>query len=183
MEYILEESTKALMDALARGGDFPPQLLDSVSLLEQVSQLESELSKTKDDISSTHQELTKYKEAYKKVKIDKDNLSHDKAELENRIFDLSGRAQKTANLVADLNKAKGKIAELEAQVSTQKVNFESLYQTIKVLCAGRSSIFSSPVEKFIECRVFPATRDNTGVYFLIRRKNSTTFSVERIQSN
>lgn len=182
MEYTLEESTKALVDAMARGGNFPTQLLDSVSLLEQVSQMEAELSRVREDISVIHEELTKYKEAYKKVKVDKDNLSHDKAELENRVYDLDSKAQKTAKLVADLNKAKSKITELEAQVSTQKVSFESLYQVIKTICSSRTTLFSSPVEKRIECRVTPVTQDGTGIYFVIRRKNSETFTVEQLQS-
>lgn len=182
MEYTLEESTKALVDAMARGGLFPPQLLDSVSLLEQVSQMEAELSRIREDISATQEELTKYKEAYKKVKVDKDNLSHDKAELENRVYDLNSKAQKTAKLVADLNNAESKITELEARVSTQKVSFESLYQVIKTLCSNRTTLFSSPVEKIIECRVYPVTQDGTGVYFLVRRKNSKTFSIEKLQS-
>lgn len=141
MEYTLEESTKALVDAMARGGNFPPQLLDSVSLLEQVSQMEAELSHVREDISETREELTKYKEAYRKVKVDKDNLSHDKADLENRVYDLDSKAQKTAKLVADLNKAKSKITELEAQVSTRKVGFESLYQVIKTICSSRTTLF------------------------------------------
>jgi len=182
LEYTLEESTKALVDAMARGGIFPAQLLDSVSLLEQISQMEAELSRLREDISVTQEELTKYKAAYKKVKVDKDNLSHDKAELENRVYDLNSKAQKTATLLADLNKAKSKITELQAQVSTQKVGFESLYQVIKAIGGSRTTLFSSPVVKRIECRVSPVTQDGTGIYFSIIRKNSEQFSVENIQS-
>lgn len=182
MEYVLQESTKALVDQMARGGVFPTQLLDSVSLLEQVSQMEAELSRLRETISVTQEELTKYKAAYTKVKVDKDNLSHDKAELENRVYDLNSKAQKTAALVADLNKAKSKIAELEARVSTQEVSFESLYQVIKTLSVGRTALFSSPVEKRIECRVSPVTQDGTGIYFSIIRKNSDKFKIEYLQS-
>jgi len=43
--------------------------------------------------------------------------------LENRVYDLDSKAQKTAKLFADLIKARSKITELEARVSTQKAAF------------------------------------------------------------
>lgn len=184
-EYILEESTKALIDALARGGIFPPQLAESVSLLEQITKLEGELKSLQGNFDLLNKELAKYKPAYFKVKEEKDNLASTKLSQENRISDLlkqvEGLQTEIETLKSNLLRAKGRIQSLEKESSTHKVSFESIYQAVKASMKGRTNLFSSPTVKQVEIRVFNEAKSQgqDGVYLYLRRVNADKWEILR----
>lgn len=180
--YTLEESTKALVDKLASGGQFPEALLQSVSLLEQIEQANSVISSLKnsvpqEDYTEAMNELSKYKEAYKSAKAARDDLAHCKADLENRIFDLVKKVQKTDQLESDLKQREAEIELLKKRVSTRVVGFESLYQDLKALCESRTTLFSAPVGKTIEVCVKTNQQQPKLAYFLLNRQSENQFTV------
>lgn len=180
--YTLEESTKALVDKMASGGVFPETLLQSVSLLEQIEQAESVISSLrnnvpKEDYTDAMNELSKYKEAYKKAKATRDNLAHSKAELENQVTDLVKKVQKTDQLRSDLKQREAEIDVLKQRLSTRMVSFETLYQVLKTLCESRTTLFSAPVGKTIEVCVKTNQQQPKLAYFLLERQSENQFTV------
>jgi predicted RNase H-like nuclease (RuvC/YqgF family) len=180
--YTLEESTKALVDKMASGGKFPETLLQSVSLLEQIEQANSVISSmrnsvSQEDYTEAMNELSKYKEAYKRAKAARDNLAHCKADLENRITDLGKKVQKTDQLVSDLKQREAEVEALKRKVSTKVVSFESLYQDLKTLCESRTTLFSAPVGKTIEVCIKTDQQQPKLAYFLINRQSENQFTV------
>lgn len=180
MDIQITESCKAMLDAFCRSDNLPDELLNSVSLLEQVQDLRTQMEELTSSLKVKEADLQKYKQAYSSIKQTKDDLAASEFNLHNRVADLESKLRAAETIVKAAKEMQSELETYKNQASRRDVDLESLYQDIKALTQGRTSLFSSTKPKLIEVRVITDDPANGSVYFRLIRKNAKETIVKQL---
>lgn len=176
MIYRLTESAAALADALSQLDSSSSVISDQYTLLEQLSQSNSERNGLTTQIAELEENCKRYKSNYSKIKQDRDNLSAEVLQLRNRDKRTDNCMAENQTLKSELAQARSEIVNLESRLQNQSVTLEDLYQITKsILKNGNPGLFSSPKAKTLEVRVSSPTQGY--VYVALERTNENNIRV------